>query len=193
MVAGPALVLSGGAVAIDPRCQPQQLKAASTQFGPHASGGLAHGSLKSLMSNHVTSGSEYRVPKRAREDDSEPVGSKQLHMGTGPRDVSQLLHQHRINNIRAAEPEPEPQRGAMKLGATSSARTGTAIAQTSIGSSRATDATDAAMPHELAIIARAAAARMLDAVRASDTPSRAETFLLTTTRLQSLRAAHSDS
>ncbi len=107
MVTGPLLVL-GGSTSVDPRNQPQ-LKAPS---------GLTHATFQSFLSQHATAGNmpaaratNYRAPKRAREDDSETLVAKQLHTDSTTRDVSQLLHQHSIN-IRPAEPEPEPQRAA---------------------------------------------------------------------------------
>eukprot|EP01043_Picozoa_sp_COSAG02_P048094 COSAG02_NODE_4687_length_5092_cov_2.075506_5_plen_128_part_00 len=104
------MLVLGGSTSLDPRYHPR-LKA------PTQSSGLTHGTFQSFVSQHATAGNmasratDYRAPKRAREDDSETLVAKQLHTDSATRDVSQLLHQHGIN-IRPAEPEPEPQRAA---------------------------------------------------------------------------------
>lgn len=118
MVAGPQLILSGGAGPVDPLYQ-QQRKAVSGGLAPQSEG-LTHGPsmIQGFISNHATSGRgvlagpmNFRAPKRAREEESDSAGSKQLHVDKTSRDVSQLLRHHGID-IRPVEPEPEPQRGA---------------------------------------------------------------------------------
>ena len=159
MVAGPRLVLGGGPSSVEPLYQ-QQLKAASS-----LSSGMTHAPLQALMSKR-TATADYRAAKRPREDDGEMLGSKQLNADNTARGVSHLVREHDVN-VKAAEPEPEPQRGATPTSAAPSAAGTTAktiAAQRSNGGAPTpTNATG--MPHDLAAIARAAAVRMLDAVR----------------------------
>ena len=159
MVAGPQLVLGGGPSSVEPLYQ-QQLKAASS-----LSSGMTHAPLRALMSER-TGTADYRAAKRPREEAGEMVGSKQLYAGNTAGDVSHLLHEHDIT-VKAAEPEPEPQRGATPTSAAPSAARTSATASAAQRSNGGTPTTTntTGMPHDLAVIARAAAVRMLDAVR----------------------------